>query len=124
MVRPYYAEINLDNIKHNILEIKKLVKDKTIIAVIKADGYGHGAVEVAKVLKEEGIDFFAVAMISEAQELREAGFKDNILVLGYTPEEYYSYAVENDITLTIYDFDLAQKLNDVAEKIEGQQRFT
>lgn len=117
MVRPYYAEINLDNIKHNILEIKKLVKDKTIIAVIKADGYGHGAVEVAKVLKEEGIDFFAVAMISEAQELREAGFKDNILVLGYTPEEYYSYAVENDITLTIYDFDLAQKLNDVAEKI-------
>lgn len=110
MIRPYYAEINLDSIRNNIKEVKRVVKDKKVIGVIKADAYGHGAIEVAKVLKEEGVDYFAVAIITEALELRSAKIEEDILVLGYTPEEYFETAIKNNITLTIYDVNLAKNL--------------
>ncbi|MBZ4664127.1 MAG: alr [Caloramator sp.] len=122
MLRPYYAEINLDSIRNNIKEVKRVVKDRRVIGVIKADAYGHGAVEVAKVLKEEGVDFFAVAIITEALELRDAKIEDDILVLGYTPEEYFETAVENNITLTVYDVNLAEKLNLVAQKMNKRAK--
>lgn len=111
MCRPYFAEINLDNFRHNIREVKKIVNDKRIIGVIKADAYGHGAVEAASVLKEEGVDFFAVALITEALELRRNGFNEDILVLGFTPSEFFEQAIEQNITLTIYDENIAQELN-------------
>jgi len=122
MLRPYYAEVNLDNIRHNINEVKKVATGKRIIGVIKADAYGHGAVEVATLLKEEGVDFFAVAVVTEALQLRREGIQDDILVLGYTAEEFFEKAIENNITLTIYDFDLAQKLNLAAQKMNKRAK--
>ncbi|CDF57699.1 alanine racemase [Thermobrachium celere] len=122
MLRPYYAEVNLDNIRHNINEVKRIVKDKRIIGVIKADAYGHGAFEVASVLKEEGVDFFAVAVVTEALQLRREGIQDDILVLGYTSEEFFERVLENNITLTIYNFDLAQKLNLAAQKMNKRAK--
>ena len=72
------AVINLDNIRHNVAAMKSLVdKDKKMLAVIKADAYGHGAVEVAHALNDM-VDFFAVAFIDEAIELRNAGFKKQV----------------------------------------------
>ncbi|MEG0006355.1 MAG: alanine racemase, partial [Clostridium sp.] len=87
-LRPCFAEINLDNLRHNIKQVKSLVGSKKIFGVIKADAYGHGSIEVARILREENVYGFAVAVITEALELRRASFNEPILVLGYTPHTF------------------------------------
>lgn len=113
-IRPYYAEINLDNFRHNFREVKRLAPGKKIFGVIKADGYGHGAVELARVLQEENADYIVVALISEAIELRNNGFKQPILILGYTPPEFAEDIVKYDITQTIYTCELAEAISKAA----------
>jgi alanine racemase len=114
-IRPVWAEINLGNLAHNIREIKKIVKKDTLItAVIKANAYGHGSVEAAKVFLENGADRLAVATLSEAIELREAGIDVPILILGYTPESQYSQVIEYNITQTIYNFESASVFSQAA----------
>lgn len=110
-LRPYYAEINLDNFRHNFREVKRLAKGKKTIGVIKADAYGHGAVELAKVLHEEGADYFAVAVITEAIELRKNGFNEPILILGYTPPTFAKELVEYDITQAVFTYELAEAIS-------------
>lgn len=79
-----YARIDIDAILHNLGECKRRIPEGTkVLAVIKADGYGHGAVELAHQLESE-VDYFGVAVIEEAVELRRAGIKKPILILGYT----------------------------------------
>lgn len=114
--RPYYAEINLDNFRHNFREVKRLAKGKKTFGVIKADGYGHGAVELAKILEEEKADYFAVAVITEALELRRNGFKQPILILGFTPPVFARDIVENNITQTVFSYELAKAISDEAVK--------
>lgn len=114
--RPYYAEINLDNFRHNFREVKRLAYGKKIIGVIKADGYGHGAVELARVLEEENVDYFAVAVITEAIELRKSGFKKPILILGYTPETFAKEIVEYDITQGVFTYELAEAISKEAQR--------
>lgn len=113
-VRSYYAEINLDNFRHNFREVKRLAEGKKVFGVIKADGYGHGAVELAKVLEEENADYFAVAVIDEAIELRRNGYKKPILILGYTPHEFAKDLVKDDITQSIFNYDLAKEISNEA----------
>ncbi len=86
--RPVWAEINLDNLAHNIQEVRRVTREEALVtAVIKADGYGHGAVAIGQTLLENGADRFAVATLSEAIQLRSV-YKDvDILILGYTPNE-------------------------------------
>lgn len=111
--RPLWVEINLDNLASNIRSIKSLLKPGTdYISVVKADGYGHGAVEVAKTCMECGINRLAVAMLDEALELRNAGIKCDILILGYTPSNMADTIVENDISQTCYSYELAKALSD------------
>lgn len=117
LVRPVWAEIDLDNIAFNMRNIKELVNDKEVIAVIKADAYGHGAVEVAKVLSENGASRFAVAIITEAIELREHGITLPIMILGYTPIEYAENLIKYDIEQTVYDLEYAKQLSDIALKM-------
>ncbi len=117
VLRPAWIEINLDNLKKNIKNIKKIIKDKSeIMGVIKADGYGHGAVKIAEVLRQENIKWFAVSMVEEALELRENGFEEEILILGYTPEEDFCKLIKHNITPTIYEFSQAKHLNELAFK--------
>ena len=112
-----YAEVDLEAIAHNIAEVRKKVgKDVMIAAVIKADGYGHGSVPVAKRL-EKDVDFFCVAAIEEAVELREHGFDLPILILGYTSPSQYEDIVKYHIAQTIYDYDTAEQLNKTAKKM-------
>ena len=77
-----YAEINLDNLAHNIGCIREKVYPSALIPIIKANAYGHGAVPVAKRLAREGCAMFAVARFEEAMELRESGITQHILILG------------------------------------------
>jgi len=115
--RPVWAEVNLDNLAHNIREVRRVTKpDAMVTAVIKADGYGHGAVEIGKTLLENGADRFAVATLTEAIQLRKA-YKDvPILVLGYTPEEDSDEVIRHNLIQTVYAFEQAEALDRVAKE--------
>ena len=106
-----YAEINLDNICDNIKEARKNIqKDTKIMAIIKADAYGHGAVPVAKVLNPL-VDAYGIAIAEEGVELRRAGITKPILILGYTPEKMYDMILQYDLMPTVCDYIMAEKLS-------------
>ena len=93
------AEVNLNAIKHNYMEIRAHVPSEVeVMAIVKADGYGHGSVQVANLLQEEGVNRFAVAIVKEGEELRKSGITSPILVLGYTPRADIKALIENDLT--------------------------
>ncbi|MGL4655513.1 MAG: alanine racemase [Sarcina sp.] len=122
-MRPVWAEVNLDDIRHNMREIKKLVKDKKIIGVVKADAYGHGAVDVAPVLLEEGADKLGVAVITEALELRNAGITSDIMILGYTPLTFSDKLLKQNIEQTVYSLDYARALSREALKMNVKAKI-
>ena len=109
-MRPVKAEIYLNNLAHNIKELRKRSISKHFMAVVKADGYGHGAIAVAKVAINNGADNLGVATIQEGIELREAGIKDPILVFGWTPHEYAEYLPKYKLTQTVFSLEQAEKL--------------
>lgn len=115
-LRPVWAEINLDNLAHNMREIRRIAKSKDIIAVIKADGYGHGALDIAPVLLKNGATRIAVAVLSEAVELRKGGIECPIMILGYTPANLAEDLLNHDIEQTVYSYELAEELSSIAVK--------
>lgn len=117
-LRPAWVEINREKAIHNFLEVRRAVGPNVkVCAVVKADCYGLGAIELSKMYLENGADMFAVAVIGEAFELRQEIKGKDILVLGYTNEEFYEDVINEDITLTIYNYEHAVKLNETAEKL-------
>jgi len=115
--RPAWAEINLSNLDHNIKGIrKKIGPDKEIIGVIKADGYGHGAYEVSRVLKENGVKAFGVATLHEVAALREKGVTEEIITLGLTPDMYAGAIVEYNITPATCSYQNALAISEEAKK--------
>ena len=102
-LRPTRMEVSLDNYRYNYRAIRDHVKPSKVIAVIKADAYGHGAVPVAWALKEAGADYFGVATPDEAVELREAGIADPVLVLGSSPYDAAEMYVKLGIRATVTD---------------------
>lgn len=108
------ADIDLDAVRYNIETVKALnPSDRKVCLVIKADAYGHGAVSFAKEFKDVA-DYYAVAAMDEAVELRQAGIITPILILGYTDEEDYERALKYDVTVAMYDVDAAKKLSQTA----------
>ena len=111
-----YAEVSLSAIGHNIAEVKKRLEPGVrLLAVIKADAYGHGAVRVGKYLEEQ-VDYFAVATAEEAVELRENRIRLPILILGYVSPKQYEELLDYDLTYTIYNMDMAEKLSETARR--------
>ena len=114
-----WAEVNIDNIEHNVREIKKIIDKKVeICGVVKADAYGHGVLEIAKTLIKNGVTFLAVSMIGEAIQLREKGINVPILVLGYTDPRRSDEIILNNVTQTVFSHDLAMALSKSAVKLE------
>ena len=108
-----YVQIDLDAIRDNL----RAVRAKTgtnVMAVVKADAYGHGAVQVARHL-EQDCSFFGVSSVAEAMELRQAGLKKPILILGHTPVEGFSRAVELEIRIAIFKLEDARELSRIAQ---------
>lgn len=106
-----WIEINSKNLIYNINQIKNIISNKTkIIAVVKANAYGHGMIEISKILNNNGIEDFAVATLSEAIELRENGIKGNILILGYTDFINLKYVIKYDLIQTITDYEYSKKI--------------
>ncbi len=119
LLRDTYVEINLDNIEYNVKKIKEIVGDDVAIAaVVKADGYGHGAVNIAPSIIENGCEYLAVATLTEALELRNSCKDYKIIIMGYTPDEYLEHVVINNITQTIFSLRQGQILNDLGKKHE------
>lgn len=117
--RDAWAEVNLDCIEHNILELKKyLKKDAKLFAVVKADAYGHGAVMIAPVLLASGVDFLGVSSIDEALQLRENDIKAPILVLGAVPVWSFDRAAQNDISVSVFSDEHIEACRQTYEKLK------
>jgi alanine racemase len=97
-------------------EIRRVSKSKDIIAVIKADGYGHGALDIAPTILENGATRIAVAVVSEAVELRRGGIDAPIMVLGFTPPSLSDMLLRYDIEQTVYSYELAKEISAMAKK--------
>ncbi len=110
-LRPAWAEINLNNLDFNIKNIKAKIGQRELIGVIKADAYGHGSIKVAEVLRENGCKTFAVATLHEAITLREAGAKEEIIILGLTPSIYADTLVTYDLTPVVCDYENAAAID-------------
>lgn len=114
-----WAEIDLNHLEENLNTIKKNIrKDSKICAVLKADAYGHGAVEVAKFLEDKDVEYFSVARIEEGLELRDANITKKILCMGAINKDYVEEAIEKDITLTVFNYETASFINDIASKLK------
>ena len=112
------AEVSTDAIRYNYKQIRSIVPSYTeMMAIVKADGYGHGALEVSKILQQEGVNRFAVAIAREGEELRREGIVSPILVLGYTPKADINVLIENDLTQTVFSFDMAKYISDEAARL-------
>jgi alanine racemase len=118
--KQYYrvqANVDLAAIRHNIREVKnRLQKNTKLMLIIKADAYGHGAVAIARSVTADLVDAYGVAIIEEAVELRKAGIHIPILVLGYTPKEQAALVVTNDVSQTVFQYEMAQVLSMEAGK--------
>lgn len=113
-----WKEIHIENFKWNLECLKKLMpKGCECMAVVKADGYGHGAVVSAKALSDCGVRAFAVATLEEAIELRQNDIRGDILILGYTQPVNAGLLTEYDLTQTVVDYEHARQLNHALEKI-------
>jgi len=115
LTRPAWAEINLDNLAHNTREIKRITSSSArIMAVVKANAYGHGVYDVGRVVLENGAERLGVAILDEAIKLRSRGFKVPIVILGYTPVSDLGAVVDYDLIQTIFDYDHAKFLSEAA----------
>ena len=114
-----HAVIDLDAICHNIREVKRVVGEGVkVMPVIKADGYGHGAVPIAKELNKIGVDAFAVAILEEGITLRKAmEIRQPILILGYTSEYQYSSLIQYEIEPTVFCYEMAESLSKIAQAL-------
>lgn len=110
-----WAEIYLDRAEHNLNEIKRYT-DCEVIAVVKADAYGHGAVEMARLFESLNVSHLAVACVQEGAELRENGIETPILVLGTIAPENVAEALALDLTLTVYSPESAKMISKVSQE--------
>ncbi len=112
-----WAEVSIDALYHNLSQFQQLLrKDCKLMAVVKADAYGHGACEIAKILANNGVSYFGVAFFDEAKQLRQSGINQPILILGHTPAEVMGEVVELNLTPTVYNFSMAKALSNAAQK--------
>lgn len=112
------AEINLDNIAKNMSNIRKAVNSNSkIMAIVKADAYGHGCVEVSKTCLYNGADWLGVAILEEAIELRQNNILEPILILGNTIKNRFDQLLKYDITQTVFSFEMAKNLSNIAKKM-------
>ncbi len=121
--RPTWLEIDVDAIAQNVRTIKALIGPQVrLLAVLKADAYGHGAVKVARTALNNGASYCGVASVNEAVALRQAGITAPVLVLGYTPAWQAREALRHDVTITLYDMDVARAFSRAAIDLHAEAR--
>lgn len=114
-MRPTWAEVNLNAISRNLEIIRQAAGDKTkIMAVVKANAYGHGMFEISRVCQQQGVDYMGVAILDEAIALQKAGIMLPVLVLGYIPPEHTAAAIQAGISITVFNMDYADMVSRAA----------
>jgi alanine racemase len=108
--RPTWAEIDLDALLHNLAGVRRRLGDRPLLAVVKADAYGHGAVPVARVLERAGVGHFGVALPEEGIEIRRAGVRAPILLLGGCTPEQADLVLGHDLTAAVYRRDQVEAI--------------
>ncbi|MBW1854614.1 MAG: alanine racemase, partial [Deltaproteobacteria bacterium] len=117
ITRPTIAEIDLDALEHNFTRIRKRVgKEAEILAVVKANAYGHGAVRISSELENLGVSVFGVATCEEGIELRNAGITTPVIILGGFFKGQCSYATDYDLIPVVYNLESARELSQSAGK--------
>ena len=116
MMRPTFARVHLGKLESNVRMLRQCAAGAKFMAVVKANAYGHGALELAPTLLAHGASYLAVARLEEALELRQAYPDAPLFVLGYTPDRLLETAVHNQITLTIFSHHQALLLSEAAKK--------
>ena len=102
ILRRTWAEIDLDALEHNYHLVRKMTGPSVkYLGVVKADAYGHGAVQISRKLEELGADYLAVSSLDEARELRHCGIRVPILILGHTPPDMVPQLIQYNITQTV-----------------------
>ncbi len=123
-MRPTWVEIDLHSIKKNLATVKSIVGDSvSILAIVKADAYGHGAVTVSKTLINNGVNKLGVATLEEAMELRESGINHPIIILGGIQKDEIDDVIKNGIIPTIYDVEILKELASSAKKINTNYSY-
>src|SRR5690625_4753884 len=118
--RQTWVEIDLNAIRHNMNQIRKVLPNSSkIMAVVKANGYGHGMIQIAQTAIESGASAIAVALLEEALEIRKSGITAPILVLSLVSPKFAQIAAENNITLTIFQKEWLEQL----KKVKLQKRL-
>jgi alanine racemase len=117
-----WLEVDLQTIRQNVRELIKISQTE-VMAVVKANGYGHGAAEIARASVEAGATWLGVARLEEAIALRRSGLNCHILVMGYTSPDRIAEAVNHNICLTIYDVSIGEAYADQASQLGGGLRL-
>jgi len=122
-MRHAWIEIDLTALRYNLSAFREILSPGSdIMCIIKANAYGHGAVPLASVLRQEGVTHFGVALVQEGIELRASGVSEPLLVLGHTPDEDLQDAVKYNLTLTVFTLEQAIALNETAGSLERRAR--
>ncbi len=122
--RRTWAEIDLDAIALNMRRIRAMTeRSACVMSVVKADAYGHGAVQAAKTALENGASWLGVSMLEEALELRNAGISAPILILSDNEPEYAEAIVKNDIRQSVYSYEMARTLSEAAERLNTKAKI-
>ncbi len=123
-MRPTWAEIDINSLKSNFLQVKRIVgKDVGVISVVKADAYGHGSINVSKALIESGTNLLGVATVEEALELRYSGIDSPILLLGGIQPDEVEIVIKNNLIPSLFSLASAHAINTYAEKIGKKVRY-
>lgn len=121
--RPTWVRVDMEAVAYNVRRLKEIVgPDVALMAVVKADAYGHGAVPVSTTALNNGAQMLGVASINEAIDLRDAGIDGPILVLGYTPPWVARQVVRNDVAITLYDVEIARAFDRAASELDATIR--
>lgn len=123
-LRRTWAEIDLDALEHNYRVARRMIGEQVkYLGVVKADAYGHGALQVARKLEQLGADYLAVSSLDEARELRHGGIQMPVLILGHTPPEMVSQLIEYNITQAVSNMKKAREYSAEAAKCGGELRI-
>ncbi|MEW5718236.1 MAG: alanine racemase [Chloroflexota bacterium] len=122
-LRPAWTEVNLSAIENNVRRVVEIAGGAHVMAMVKANAYGHGAVEVSRAALRGGARWLGVVSVGEAIELRRANIAAPMLVTGYTPPAWTRAAVKNDVTLTVFTFDVARAISDAARALNVRARM-
>lgn len=119
--RPTWAEISLDAVEHNISEFRRVLPpDKRIMAVVKANAYGHGATQIAEEAVRCGVDYLGVAFLDEAIQIRKAGIQAPVLVMGYTDIQSLELARQYNVTITVFSGEVLEALENSYSSISTE----